>query len=65
MQNWISTEHGWVAFASDLARNSNDPMGNPIDVRDGTWKAEHDREGELLSWRKHLPNGKMLTVYND
>lgn len=66
---WLETETGWVAFASDLqlgmGKDARTPQGEPINLSDGNWQKQRDCDGDLLEWRRVLPDGKRLTIFND
>jgi len=72
MGAWTRTQDGWCAEASDLnaefdatGRIPHDPEGKPVNLRDPEWQPQRDAEGELLSWKRKVPNGSTLTVFND
>ena len=66
---WIDTIAGWSAFASDLqlgmGKDARTPQGEPINLQDGQWQRQFDREGDLLEWRRNLPDGRRLVIFND
>ena len=71
MGAWTRTKDGWCADASDLkaefdatGRIPNDPDGKPMNLRGPEWTPQADAEGEVVSWRRQVPNGSILTVFN-
>jgi hypothetical protein len=66
---WSEHSDGWSAFVSDLMLGTTDeiktPRGERINLKDPIWVPQYDRDDDIIQWRRILPGGKQVIIFND
>lgn len=67
---WNKFKDGWSTFLTDLQPGDLTPQGEPLDFnsgKSGDWidDSKETKDGSIFMWKKTLPDGKILVIFND